>query len=234
MFDELAILNGSRLMLLAGISYTLWSLTGVLFRAWSIGEVFFWMWWEIALSGISTAFLMHRWHKWVRKSEAIDGVKAVCGIIFITLLILAVATLFTVMALGAENVRIPQLPSYLDDRKTTLYVLAILALAVHLMAAHGPRFRRMSRQDVEKPLVNRCFAVLGAYLVMICAYHWSGSTSADGIPHSHLLMGCGLLGTKLLLELRQFFKASRPSGSGVLPVPFSTSPIRQITNPPPP
>jgi hypothetical protein len=217
MFDELAILNGSRLMLLAGICYTLWSMSGVLWRGWNIGEVFFWMWWEIVLSGVSTVFLMHRWTRIVRPASATETFNTVCAAMGLALLAVVLASFFTLLALVGENIRLAGLPDYIVSRTTTMGILAALALAVHLMAGHGARFQQMTRQAIEKPLLNRALAVLGVYLVMICAYHWTGSTRWGNSTNNQLVMGCGLLGAKLLLELWQFFKARRPSGSGVLP-----------------
>lgn len=104
MFDELAILNSSRLMLLAGISYTLWSLHGIFWRGWSVGEVFFWMLWELLLSGVSTTILVHRWLR-LTKQPARPGDGA-GGTALAVLLVLFFATLFTLVALGAEGVSI--------------------------------------------------------------------------------------------------------------------------------
>ena len=206
-------------MRLAGICYTLWVLSGVVFRGWSVGEVFFWMWWEVALSGVSTAFLMHRRHRYLKRGGALDRWKTVGGVILSTLIGLAFATLFGLLALQKDGVGYPDFASYVAARQTTLWVLAVLAFAVHLMTAHGSRLARMTRHEIERPLTHRILAVLGAYLAIICAYHWSGSTRWESSPSHQLILGCALLGTKLLLELWQFFKATPPAQVPSRPMP---------------
>ncbi len=206
MFDELAILNGSRLMLLAGISYTLWSLHGIFWRGWSVGEVFFWMWWELLLSGVSTTILVHRWLR-LTKQPARPGDGA-GGIAVAVLIMLFFATLFTLVALGAEGVSIVKgmLGGFIGARDLNMALIAFLFLLVHLMTAYGRRFPDITREQLSSPLMNRLWPVLGLYLVLICDHHWHGRHELD-TSHAHqLLMGGSLLGLKLLLEVRQWLK----------------------------
>ncbi len=215
MFDELAILNSSRLMLLAGISYTLWSLHGIFWRGWSVGTMFFWMWWELLLSGISTIILVYRWHR-VTKLPALkgDGAAGTAGAMGIALFF---ATLFTAMALAAEGISVPKstLGGFIQDRGATMALIAFLFLLVHLMTAHGGRFPKMLKHQITSPLYNRVFPVLGLYAVLIFDHHWHGRRELDTSHHHQLLMAGSLLAFKLLLELRQFFAADKTSRDGV-------------------
>lgn len=206
MFDELAIINGSRLMLLAGASYTLWSLHGVFLRSWSVGTLFFWMWWEMLLSSVSTTILIHRW--WRRTTLPLKGDKA-AGVAGISALMLFFMAMFTCLALGTENISVQKgtLGDFLRARGSTMALIACLFLLVHLMTAHGRRFTETPNQQLMRPLLNRMFPVLGIYAVSIIDYHWHGSRELD-TSHTHqLLMAGSLLGVKLVLELRQWFKA---------------------------
>ena len=206
MFDELAILNGSRLMLVAGITYTIWSLHGILWRGWSVGTLFFWMWWELFLAGISISILVHRWHRLTGgKPKWGDGAG---GTAISALIGLALCTMFTGLALVAEHITIVEgtLKPFLSAQMRTMALIAFLMLLVHLMISHGRRFTHTSKQQLVAPLTNRLFAVLGLYLVLICDHHWRGMEKIDTSRYHQLLMGGSLLGLKLLLELRQFLR----------------------------
>lgn len=203
MFDELALLNGSRLMLLAGISYTLWSLHGVFWRGWSVGTLFFWMWWELLLSGISTTILVHRWQRLTKLPIKGDTPAGIAGV---TVLILFFATLFTALALGAEGISVQKgtLGDYLHAREATMGLIAFLFLLMHLMMSHGRHFLETPKKQILSPLFNRLFPVLGLYAVLIFDHHWHGRNEIDNSHNHHLLMAGSLLGLKLLLELRQW------------------------------
>lgn len=215
MFDELAILNGSRLLLLAGISYTLWSLHGVFWHDWSVGVVFFWMWWELLLSGISTTILVHRWQR-MTKRPTLRG-NGAAGTAVAVVIALFFATLFTALALGAEGVSVPKgtLGAFIQDRRGIMSLIAFLFLLVHLMTAYRRRFPEMLEYQIIAPLYNRVFPVLGLYGVLVIDHHWHGRHELDQSHQHQLLMAGTLLGFKLLLELRQFFTAGKTSPGNV-------------------
>jgi hypothetical protein len=209
MFDELAILYGSRLMLLAGISYTLWSLHGIFWRGWSVGTMFFWMWWELLLSGISTIVLIYRWDR-VTKLPPLRG-DSPAGTALAMVIALFFATLFTAVALAAEGISVPKgtLGGFIHDREMTMGLIAFLYLLVHLMTAYGRRFPEILKYQIAAPLYNRVFPVLGLYGVLIFDHHWHGRRELDSSHRHQLLMAGSMLGFKLLLELRQFFVTPR-------------------------
>lgn len=224
MFEELAIMNGSRLMLLGGISYTLWSLHGLLWRGWSVGETFFWFWWELILAGLSTTVLMYRWHRKVlgqADAPSFRQALAVFGGLAITL---ALATLFTGLALGAEGITLVQgtLGPFWRARQPMMLTLAALALLVHLMTAHGRRFAHTTKAQIESLLMNRFWPVLGVYMVLICDHHWNDRDEIDTSQGHQLLMGGSLLGIKLWLELRQFFAVGKALPAAAEPVQNAT------------
>ena len=204
MFGELAILNGSRLMLLAGISYTLWSLHGVFMRGWSVGTLFFWMSWEMLLSALSTVILIHRWWRITRLPPLGDKPAGIAGV---AVLMLFFAAMFTLLELGAEGISVKQgtLGGFIRSREATMGLIAFLFLLVHLMTAHGRRFSETPNQQLMRPFFNRVFPVLGIYAVSILDYHWHGRHELDTSHGHQLLMAGSLLGFKLVLELRQWF-----------------------------
>jgi hypothetical protein len=217
MLEELAFLNGSRLMRLAGICYTAWALFGVLFRGWSVGEVFFWMWWELFLTSVSTAFLVHRWLNSRFPGKPLEAWKGVAGVVASMAIGLSVGGLFGLLALQGDHVRLPDLPAYASARLPALAVLGAAGLLVHVMIAQASRLHRMTRQDIERPLTHRALAFLGAYLAAICTYHWTSSTTLEHSSGLQMILGCAVLGTKLLLELRWFHKAQNASPAGSSP-----------------
>lgn len=207
MFEEFAILNRSRWMLLAGIIYTVWTLVGVLWRGWSIGEVFFWMWWEIVLSGISATLLIHRWRRMLG-GAAHEPFRAALGVALAVGLMLVFASMFTLLALASDKVAFRDLGSYLHSRLSTLTMLAALTTALHLMVSRSRNFPAMTRLQIESPLTGRMMSMLGVYAVMIFFYHWSGQSKLELNQTNQMVMGLALLGTKLALELRQWFKSA--------------------------
>lgn len=206
MFDELAILNGSRLMLLAGISYTLWSLHGIFWRGWSVGEMFFWMWWELLLAGISMTILVQRWHRLTATTPKWgDGAG---GTAVVVLIGVGLCSMFTLLELAAEHITIVEgtLKPFLNARLPTMNLIALCMLLLHFMISHGKRFAQMPKSQLVVPLYNRIFPLLGIYGVMIFDGHWRGLKEIDTSRYHQLLMGGSLLGLKLLLEVRQWLK----------------------------
>ncbi|MBE2286831.1 MAG: hypothetical protein IAE77_25465 [Prosthecobacter sp.] len=209
MFDELAILNGSRLMLVAGISYTLWSLHGIFWRGWSVGTLFFWMWWELLLSGLSMILLVHRWH---RLNGMVPGHGDGAGGTAVSVLIgLGLGTMFTLQTLGAEHITAVEgtLQPFLEARQPMMAFIAFGMLLVHLLIAHGRRFTLSPKAQLVAPLYNRLVPMLGIYAVVICDHHWRGLHEIDDSRYHQLLMGGTLLGLKLFLEGRTLLRQTR-------------------------
>lgn len=213
MFDELAILNGSRLVLVAGISYTLWSLHGIFWRGWSVGMLFFWMWWELLLSGLSMILLVHRWHR-------LNGMVPQCGdeaggTAVSVIIGLGLGTMFSLETLSAEHITVVEgtLKPFLDAQQPMMAFIAFSMLLVHFLIAHGRRFTLTPKAQLVAPLCNRLIPMLGIYGVVICDHHWRGLRDIDHSRYHQLLMGGTLLGLKLFLEGQTLLRQKRDGQS---------------------
>ena len=209
MFDEFAILNGSRLMLVAGISYSLWSLHGIFWRGWSVGTLLFWMWWELLLVGISMTIIVHRWHRLTATTPPWgDGA---CGTAVSVLIGLVLGAMFTMLALAADHISTVEgtMKPFLYAQGPTMGFLAFIMLVVHIMICLGRRFTHVSKQQLVAPLYNRVFAIIGMYGVLICDHHWRGLDKIDTSRYHQLLMGGSLLGLKLFLDVRTLLRQRR-------------------------
>lgn len=215
MFEELAIMNGSRLMLLGGISYTLWQLHGVLWRGWSVGEVFFWSSWELVLSAASTAVLTCRWHQ--RVGRAHDAWKGVREVVSTSLIALLLGVAFTLLCLAQEGISVVAgtLSGYVLGRLPTMMLLAVLMLLLHLMIAHGWRLRHTTREQLWAPWANRLWPMLGTYAILILSQTALSHGKLDLSRRYLLILGGGMLGVKLCVELQQFFGAGKGRGESL-------------------
>lgn len=206
MLEELTLLNGSRLLLLGSASYTIWSLHGIFFRGWSVGEMFFWSWWDLLFSGLSTTLLVHRWQQ-VTQTPVRSG-NGPFGVLFSVLLVLLFATLFTGLALAAENISVVQgtLKGFIRERLRSVGTIAFLFLMAHLFVSRRARLLQMSLPRIMIPLNHRMWPVLGLYLILICDHHWHGRDKLDTSQGHQLLMGGSLLGIKLCMDLRALWR----------------------------